>query len=86
MREDVLPATKMTQEEFAKRLGVSRRTVNEILNEKRPISVDMALRLGTVLGNGAGFWLSMQQAVDVWDMLEENQVKYKKLKPLSKTA
>ena len=42
LREIVLPETGMTQGEFANRLGVSRRTVNELLRERRPVTVDMA--------------------------------------------
>ena len=68
LREDVLPELGITQGEFADRLGVSRRTVSEILHERRPITPDMAIRLGKLLGNGAGLWLRMQQAVDVWTL------------------
>jgi addiction module HigA family antidote len=70
LREVVLPELGITQGEFANRLGVSRRTVSEILNEHRPVTPDMAIRLGKLLGNGAGIWLRMQQTVDVW-MLEQ---------------
>ena len=35
LREDVLPATGLTRAEFARRLGVSRLSVYELLNEKR---------------------------------------------------
>ena len=42
LREDVLPALEMTQGEFAKRLGVSRLTVSELLHGKRALSPDMA--------------------------------------------
>jgi addiction module HigA family antidote len=66
LREVVLPELGITQGEFADRLGVSRRTVSEILHERRPITPDMAIRLGKLLGNGAGLWLRMQQALDVW--------------------
>ena len=68
LRADVLPALRMTQTEFAQRLGVSRLTVSEILHERRPVSVDMAIHLGKLLGNGAGLWLRLQQAVDVWEL------------------
>ena len=34
LREDVLPALRMTQTEFARRLGVSRLTISELLLEK----------------------------------------------------
>ena len=46
LREEVLPALKMTQTEFAKRLGVSRLSVSELLLEKRALSPDMAIRVG----------------------------------------
>lgn len=49
LRADVLPETGLTQGEFARLRGVSRRTVNEILQEKRPVTVDMAHRLARVL-------------------------------------
>lgn len=68
LREVVLPELGITQGEFASQLGKSRRTVSEILHERRPVTPDMALRLGKLLGNGAGIWLRMQQAVDVWQL------------------
>ena len=67
-RAVVLPGLGITQAEFADRLEVSHRTVSEILHERRPITPDMAIRLGKLLGNGAGLWLRMQQAVDVWTL------------------
>lgn len=86
LREDVLPALEITQGEFAKLLGVSRRTINEILNERRPITVDMAIRLGKVLGNGYSLWLNMQLAVDVWDNIQKYQQTYQSLKTISKAS
>jgi len=71
LREDVLPDLGITQGEFADRLGVSRRTVSEVLHERRPVTPDMAIRLGKLLGNGAGLWLRMQQAVDVWTLEQQ---------------
>jgi antitoxin HigA-1 len=68
LREVVLPELGITQGEFADQLGVSRRTVSEILHERRPVTPDMAIRLGRLLGNGAGIWLRMQQALDVWQL------------------
>lgn len=70
LREDVLPALNMTQKEFADWIGVSRLTVSEILNEKRTITPDMAMRLGKALGNGPEIWLRMQQALDLWELAQ----------------
>ena len=80
LREVVLPELGMTQAEFAERLGVSRRTVSEILHERRPVTPDMAIRLGKLLGNGAGLWLKMQQALDVWTL--EQQGSYAQIQQL----
>ena len=82
LREDVLPETGVTQGEFARLLGVSRRTVNEILQEKRPVTVDTAHRLARVLGTSPDVWLGLQQDVDLWDALEANKQEYERIKPL----
>lgn len=71
LRDVVLPELGITQGEFADRLGVSRRTVSEILHERRPVTPDMATRLGKLLANGAGLWLRMQQALDLWTLEQQ---------------
>lgn len=76
LREVVLPELEITQGEFADRLGVSRRTVSEVLHERRPITPDMAIRLGKLLGNGAGLWLRMQQALDVWTLEQQGDYEH----------
>lgn len=80
LREDVLPSLGMTQVEFAKRLGVSRLTVSELINEKRAVSPDMAMRLGRLLGNGPEIWLRMQQTLDLWDLAKHRD--YEKIQTL----
>lgn len=49
---DILEDLEITQTRFAEILGVSRRTVNEIVQGRRPITVDMAIPIGKALGNG----------------------------------
>ena len=70
LREDVLPALGMTQTELARRLGVSRLSVSELLHEKRALSPDMAMRLGKLLGTSPEGWLRMQTAVDLWELAQ----------------
>ncbi len=86
LREDVLPETGLKQGEFARLLGVSRRTVNEILQEKRPVTVDMAHRLARSLGTSPDVWLGLQQDVDLWDTLQANKGVYEQIKPINKAA
>ena len=82
LREDVLPALAMTQGEFAKWLGVSRRTVNEVLQERLPVTVDMAHRLACALKTSPEVWLRMQQAVDIWDTLQRHKHHYNRIKAI----
>jgi len=67
LREDVFPALGLTQEQLAKRLGVTRVTINELLHEKRSLSPEMAARLGKFLDTSPDSWLAMQMAVDLWE-------------------
>ena len=71
LREDILPELNITQGELALHLGVSRRTISEILHERRPITPDMAIRLAYFLDTTPTSWLNMQQALDIWE-LENN--------------
>ena len=58
----------MTQSELARRLGISFPRVNEIINGKRAVTPDTALRLARLFGTTAELWLGLQQAVDLWDV------------------
>jgi antitoxin HigA-1 len=55
----------ITQTELADALGVSRRRVNELVNGRRAITPDTAVRLALYFGNDAAFWMHLQVA---WDM------------------
>src|SRR4026207_684932 len=86
LKEITLPAAGITQTELADKLGVSRRTINEILNERRSVSVDMAPRLALFFGGTADFWLNMQRAVDTWDAMQAHKKEWARIKPLEKTV
>jgi len=66
LREDVLPALKISVSEAARSLRVSRQTLHRILAGDAGVTPDMAVRLGKFCGNGPGLWLRMQQAYDLW--------------------
>jgi len=67
IREDILDEFALTQEALAQRLGVSRRSINQLVNGKRGITADMALRLGQFTNTSPQLWLNLQMAVDLWD-------------------
>src|SRR5262249_47932391 len=82
LREEILPAIEMSQERLAERLGVSRQTVNEVVNERRGVSIDMAHRLGRLFNMDPTTGIRVQEAVDVWDELQAKFQEYEKIKPL----
>lgn len=81
LREDVLPDLGMTQTELARRLGVSRLSVNELLLEKRAMSPDMAARLAKLLNTTPESWLAMQNALDLW-LVAQDPARLAKVEPL----
>jgi addiction module HigA family antidote len=57
----------MTQREAAERLRISYPRMNEIVNGKRSLTPETALRLGRFTDTEPELWLNLQQAVDLWD-------------------
>ncbi|MGE3246866.1 MAG: HigA family addiction module antitoxin [Beijerinckiaceae bacterium] len=52
--------------EIARMLGISRQQLYAILEGSRPVTANMAVRFGKLLGNGPALWLAMQAAYDIW--------------------
>ena len=71
LREDVLPALRMSQQAFADRLGVSRVTVNTLLQERRDLSAELAARIAKLLGHTPESWIRMQEALDLWRIAQD---------------
>lgn len=84
LRDDILPALKMTQTELAALIGVSRLSVSELVHEKRAMSPEMAVRIATLFGTSPESWLRMQEAVNLWEV-RQDAVKLAAIKPLDKS-
>jgi addiction module HigA family antidote len=69
LREEFLVPLEMTQTELAVRIGVSYPRVNEIVNGKRGITPDTALRLSRLFATTPEFWLNGQRNWDLWHAL-----------------
>ncbi len=52
--------------EAAKALGVSRKTISKIVNERGDITSDMALRLAKAFGTTPELWLNLQRNYNLW--------------------
>lgn len=65
LREDILPALGMSKAGIARALQISRQTLYDILRERQPVTVEMAVRFGKLFGNGSRFWINLQSAYDL---------------------
>jgi addiction module HigA family antidote len=74
LRDDVIPATGKSKAEIARLLGISRQHLYDILEERKPVSPAVAVRLGKLFGDGAGVWIRMQGAYDAWHAEREVDV------------
>ena len=83
LRGDFLPDYGLSVSTFAKAIGVSRQTVNELLRERRAVSPEMALRLSRLFGNSPEFWLNAQRAVDLWETARAIKKKIDRINPLT---
>jgi len=80
LREEYLEPTEMTQTGLAKLMKVPVRRVNEIINGKREITPDTALRLEAVFNVSAQFWLNMQNKWDLWKVIQKRSKEYSAIK------
>ncbi len=85
LREDVLPALGLSVSEIARRLGVSRQQLHRILACTHPITTEMALRIGKLIGNGPALWLRMQQNHDLWHLEQDLRSELKKIETTKMT-
>ena len=82
--EEFMKPYGMTQTEIARRIGVSRKHISEVVNGRKGISTDMALRLSRLFGTSPELWLNGQLAWDVWHAMRgENAFRLEAIEPVS---
>jgi antitoxin HigA-1 len=72
--DDIMADLGKPKAEIARLLGISRQQLYDILTERKPVSPNIAARLGKLLGNGPAIWLRMQAAYDAWHAEREVDV------------
>ena len=65
LSEEFIKPLKLSQNQIARELGVTPRRINEIINSKRSITADTALRLSPYFGNSSRFWMGLQMDYDL---------------------
>jgi addiction module HigA family antidote len=74
LREMYLEPMGLTVTAAAKALGITRKTLSELINGRSGISTSMALRLSKAFGTTPELWLHMQQNYDLWKEKRRNRL------------
>jgi addiction module HigA family antidote len=81
IREEYMKPLKLSVTSLAASLGVSRKTLSSIVNERAGVTPDMALRLSRAFSTTPELWLNMQRAFDLW-VAENETTEWMKVEPV----
>ena len=86
--EEFLQPMHLTQIVLAEAMGVPRKHVNELCNNRRSVTAPTALILARVFGNSPDFWLNVQRRTDLWETTHSPRElsRIERAKPLSSAA
>ena len=86
--EEFMQPMGLTQSALAEAMGVQRKHVNELCNNRRKVTAPTALILARVFGNSADFWLNVQRRNDLWDAMHSprERARIERAKPLGAAA
>ena len=80
VRHDCLEPLGLTVTEAAKKLGVSRKQLSDVVNGHSGISPQMAIRLDKAFGGGANTWYRLQATYDLAQAMKQaDQIKVERL-------
>lgn len=86
LRDDFLVPRGLTQVELAERIGVSFPRINELVNGKRGVTVDTALRLARLFGTTPEYWLNLQRDFDLSIALAGRLEVIRRIEPIAGTS
>jgi addiction module HigA family antidote len=84
LKEEFLIPLNISQTFLADALGVSFRAVNELVNQKRGITVEMAIRLSKYFKTTPELWLNLQNQYELYKVSKKKQSIFEKLEPCEK--
>ena len=67
LKRQYMDTLGLTVTDLARRVGVSRKTISKIVNERASITADMALRFSIAFNTTPDLWLNLQNSVDLWE-------------------
>lgn len=88
LTEEFMEPLGLTQGALAEAMGVPRKHVNELCNNRRSVTAATALILARVFGNSPDFWLNVQRRSELWDAMHDPKelARINRAKPLESAA
>lgn len=68
--EDVLKPLKISISQAAKTLGISRKTLSELVHGKCKLTPEMAVRIALATNTTPESWITMQAKLDIWNVMQ----------------
>lgn len=81
LKYDYLEPLELSITQLAKILGVSRKAISAIINERKSVTPEMALRLGRAFSTTPGLWLNLQKNYDLWQAAQ-NTSDWQEIEPV----
>ncbi|GBD95272.1 MAG TPA: addiction module antidote protein, HigA family [Nitrospirae bacterium] len=72
IKRQYIEPLSLTISELANTLGVSRKTLSKIVNERGSVTPDMALRLSKAFKTTPELWLNLQRNYDLWQASQKS--------------
>ena len=88
LTQEFIEPMELTQGALAEAMGVQRKHVNELCNNRRAVTAPTALILARVFGNSPDFWLNVQRRSDLWEAMHSprERERIKRARPLGAAA
>ena len=86
--EEFIRPIGLTQGALAEAMGVPRKHVNELCNDRRAVTAPTALILARVFGNSPDFWLNVQRRNDLWEVMNtpKERKRIERARPVKRAA
>ena len=88
LTEEFMEPLGLTQAALAEAMGVPRKHVNELCNNRRSVTAATALILARVFSNSPEFWLNTQRRTDLWEAMNnpDQRQRINRARPLTRAA
>jgi len=88
LTQEFMEPMGLTQGALAEAMGVQRKHVNELCNDRRNVTAATALILARVFGTSPDFWLNTQRRSELWEAMHDpaKRKRIERAKPLGEAA